>query len=282
MMGKLRAYPNAVKPFIRIFELRLPIADPITFSQRLKLLLGLRKMTPWATELRIPSGTMTRMFQGQGIPPTYETLVRIMRTENVSLSWLLGGDCAPFLVARTVDDDETAELVKAHMEDGFGGEFVVLGGGGLGAILMYDEAEIDHPNGTISYLAVDLIAGPIGSRAAMMLRQAAPAGGPSTRNVGTAAMRDLYAGRLGTYDLLGDDNGDALIFPYKVYREDISPLDLDRKGRIAEIQTEYAATTVQRFAEAWPRMQEAEQDVMTRLLEPFIRDVSQRGGDPID
>lgn len=255
-------------------------AHSITFSQRLKLLLGPRKMTPWATELRIPSGTMTRMFQGDGIPPTYETLVRIMRTENTSLSWLLGGDCAPFLVSHTIDDAGSAELLQAHVSDSDTWEVVVLGGGDLGAILLHEEGAIEHPNGTIHYTAIELIAGPIGPRTAAVLHQISPRG-LATRNVGRPTMRAIYAGKLGTYRLVGDHAG-GLVQPGKIYRQDVSPLNLTPGGRLAEIRAEYTATMTQRFTEAWPRLQDSEREIMTRLLEPFLDHVTHRDEKPED
>lgn len=82
---------------------------------RLALVLGDRKITPWAKKLGIGSATQQSLQAGGPIESAQLTIVQ--HTENVSLSWLLDGKGRPFLVSEFDDDDEALEYVQSLLAD---------------------------------------------------------------------------------------------------------------------------------------------------------------------
>ncbi len=142
---------------------------PSTFSARLKLVLGNRKPTPWSENLLIPSGTMSRMFKGDGVPPTYETLAKITRTENVSLSWLIEGVGSPYLIALVPDDAELTGEVETRLQEEPSWRIDVLTDGQLLIVVLSQPAQIVEKRGNIEYIAVDVFGGVVAPKVMDML-----------------------------------------------------------------------------------------------------------------
>lgn len=72
-------------------------SNPESIKERLAFLLGGRRPYPWGRPLGLADPTIRKMWR-EGHLPTFRFLVNIQRAENVSLSWLLSGQGAPFLI----------------------------------------------------------------------------------------------------------------------------------------------------------------------------------------
>jgi hypothetical protein len=216
------------------------------------------------------------MMKGEGSPPTHETLTRIMRIENVSVSWLLGADCPPFIVRRTVDDLDTANAVRAHLDDSDDWNVSVLSSGDMCAIVLHQPAEIGSDDQPTRYTAIEVIAGPFGALTAVAIRQRRSPDQIETHRIDAATMREIYAGRLGTFALLGDGNTPGVIVPGQPRNEcpDLMDLIASPTSRVAEPHHPY--NIADQLREAWPLMQEGEQETLGRMLAPLIEDVEKR------
>lgn len=184
---------------------------PTTFSARLKLVLGGRKPTPWCENLLIPSGTMSRMFKGDGVPPTYETLAKITRTENVSLSWLLDGIGAMYLIGLVADDANLAGEVRMRLEDEPLGSIAVLTDGDRAAVVFHQPAQLVERRGPIDYQAVEVLAGPIGMEFATAMTSLGGMRGIIVKTLPREEMLQGMRGGWGSYQLLGEDGRGGML-----------------------------------------------------------------------
>lgn len=150
------------------------------------------------------------MAAGEGRPPSYEFLVRMMRTENASLSWLLGARVAPFLRSTATSDADTAQILDAHLSDECWS--VALLTEGMAAVwVLHQPAAIEYTNGVTHYRATAIIAGPSGDATAALLARYGHATLPHVQQIQPAAMHALTSGYVGTYHLFGDERTRGLI-----------------------------------------------------------------------
>lgn len=91
--------------------------------ERIDLVLRGRKPYQWGESVRLNKGAIGRLLKGQFPDP--ETLVPMCRIENLSLTWLLDGLGAPYLVSYPVSDQEAANGVRECFDDGMAGVLVV-------------------------------------------------------------------------------------------------------------------------------------------------------------
>lgn len=179
---------------------------PATFSARLKLVLGNRKPTPWSENLLIPSGTMSRMFKGDGVPPTYETLAKITRTENVSLSWLIEGVGTQYLIGLIPDDDELAGEVEARLQEEPAWHVDALTDGQLLIVILSQPAQLVEKRGNIDYVAVDVLGGVVADRVMEVL--AAHGQRVAMKKWSRERVLAGLQHGLGTFELFGDPHDD--------------------------------------------------------------------------
>lgn len=230
----------------------------------------------------IPAGTRARMLKDDGIPPTHETLARIMRVENVSLSWLLGADAAPFLVNRTRDDHETAQRLDDLLADEDSWRVVVLVDGDAAALVLHQPAQIQRGNKVVEYIAMEVIAGPFGERTFDVLKQRRYGRVQAVARIAPHDMRAIYAGQAGSYRILGDAKHDGLIDPAAKGDIDLSQAidNITRHQlRVAESGTGGVPKPLMPLARWWPMLQDAERDAITTLLDPFIDKIANRARD---
>lgn len=250
------------------------------FAERLRHVIAGRKIDPWARKLRIPAGTRARMLKGQGVPPTHETLARLMRVENCSISWLLGASTPPYLVARTIDDLDTAEQLQQHLGDSSGWQTHLLMADGLQAWVLHQPATLDRDGEPIDYTAVRVIAGPSGPRTSgVIIREGGGlVGGAQT--ISGDFMRRVYGGEMGTFQLFGDGATPGLIG-----RQTMEPVHVDRIAPMASAQERVAeqpsstygrARIARELAEIWPILQDNERAAINTLLDPFLDQVAAR------
>ncbi len=82
---------------------------------RLDFILGDRKKHSWGNSIGLLRGTIDNLFktgEAKG-----ETLAKIGRCENTSITWLLEGKGTPYLVAKCNSDDEAADYLNGLLEE---------------------------------------------------------------------------------------------------------------------------------------------------------------------
>ena len=248
-----------------------PPAAETDFKTRLAYVLGGRKSTPWAQRLGIKGGTIVRMTN-EGIPPTYETLVKILRTENVSLSWLLDGKGAPFHVLRTDSDLDTLMALDEELNDP-GWKVAWLHGEAFHALVLFQPAVITNNHDTLEYVAISVISGPVGVAVkeklrAMEMRLATSAA------VDDSTLMSLHAGLLGTWHLLGDGVRQGGV------------VDLARSPQLPKLETRDFRRAAERdppeysgmppVHRVWNLMTAAEREALKIVLAPFLDGIARR------
>lgn len=247
-----------------------------TFAERIRFVAAGRRMKPWTDALAIPAGTRARMLKDEGIPPTYEMLVRLMRVEAVSLSWLLGATVAPYLVNRTLDDAETGERLEQLLRDEMSWRVTVLMDGNRAALLLHQPAAIDVKARTIDYTAIELIAGPVGERAMAQLRDDQGRVVEVVR-VPQQRMREIYSGLLGTFQFFGNEKHPGLLKRKGIYSDKVNSLEAHNL-RVAEgiPESDDVPRALAPIARWWPLLTDAERDAITTLLDPVIEKAARR------
>jgi hypothetical protein len=87
-----------------------------TISDRLRKVIGAnRSPWKWAEQVLLSAGAMGRLLK-DGMPDPVK-LVPAMRMENLSISWLLDGYGAPFVVAAPPTDHDAAQLLATILDD---------------------------------------------------------------------------------------------------------------------------------------------------------------------
>jgi len=232
-------------------------------------------MTPWATALKIPSGTMTRMFR-EGIPPTYETLSKMMRTENVSLSWLLGANCPAYLYTATTSDAATAEEVEIRVTDERGWRIHVLSDGDACAVVLTQPACFIDKAARIDYFAVEVICGPVGERTAAVLAIGAPDNVGQLVKLTRDQMQTIYREGVGSFQLIGGHGVPGLL-DLKGLADDWTPERLAafriEAGACADLDPapeDGVPAALSRLVHAWARFTDSERQAVGVLVEPLI------------
>ena len=87
-----------------------------SLKEILRLVVNDRKPTIWAKKLGIPVSSNSRLFK-DGILPSDKHLRKIMVSENVSISAMLGANRPPFFVQHTKHSKETYKLLAMQLAD---------------------------------------------------------------------------------------------------------------------------------------------------------------------
>lgn len=85
------------------------------YLARLERVLAGRKPYPWAAANGISRGTIGRMLKGELPDPA--RLVPVLRSEGLSLTWLLTGQGTPFVVHSPTSDAQGADLIRQYLEE---------------------------------------------------------------------------------------------------------------------------------------------------------------------
>lgn len=135
-----------------------------------------------------------------------------MRTENVSLSWLLGAAVAPFLRNRTTSDAETARALRMHLEDE-AWSVALFTDGFSTAWLLHQPGALVHDKGEIRYRMVTVIAGPSGEETESTLASLGHAVLQHVQRISTTQLEAIAHGLIGTWRLFGDEKTPGLWNP---------------------------------------------------------------------
>lgn len=178
-----------------------PFGD--SFQERLRWVLAGRDKHPWGRGLNLGKNLVSTMFDGT--VPKWPTLAAIQYAENARVDWLLTGRGTPFAVAMHADAASQVRYLEQLLADEPGAwhVHVVHDGVRAGAVL-WQPMEIESEDLTLSYRSLEVVLGPAG--VVDLLRAAVRGPGASLEclALSTDDVDALYAGRLGTWLLLGD------------------------------------------------------------------------------
>lgn len=252
------------------------MADPPTggFAQRLTWLLAGRKLTPWAKHLGMAGASIDAMRGDAARPPSHEFLTRIMRTENASLSWLLGADVPPFLHTITRGDSDTATALAAHLDDE-DWRVALLTDGSATAWVLHQPAAIVHPRGEIPYRAITVIAGPSASATERALSESGHAAIEHVQHIPSPSLDSVARGMAGTWALFGNSKTPGLLnnatAKAGITLHNARP---DEAWRISEEPPGYAdlPPPARAIAGAWDRLPEPDRQALSLVVERLVSD----------
>lgn len=170
-----------------------------TFLDRLHWLLGGRKPHPWGAGIGWGTGVIYKTMQG--VIPGHAYLIALARAENVNLNWILTGEGRPYLVATCRDDEEAADLIKAHLADAADWSVFVLRSGDRTGIAMTLPGSYGLKGKDYPYTAIEVITGPIGPKTLLALQKHRLNKTAAMVDMSSEEMESLERGELGTWDL---------------------------------------------------------------------------------
>lgn len=142
----------------------------------------------------------------QGVVPSADALAAIGRAENVSVSWLLSGKGAPFLVSLLPSDAELAEHLEA-LADEDGWTWTLLDSEAGRCLALTQPGQFEIKGRAVNYTIVELVCGPVGAASLAVLAGRAPADRRYRVHVSAGTLQRIRHGQVGTYELLQKDGG---------------------------------------------------------------------------
>lgn len=182
------------------------------FGARLQWLLSGRTITPWSKKLGLSAGTVKRMKDGH--KPGSDILTALMRTENVSLNWIMEGKGLPFMLDVHTDQHAFMNMIRQHDSDADYTVYVSVDiERHLVAVIFAQPASYEFKNHTIEYTQIEVLVGPW----SQALRNDVVHGMLFVHShLQFFTMTDLEwktftRGQFGTYALLGDENHRGIV-----------------------------------------------------------------------
>ena len=175
------------------------------FKQRLEWMLAGRKVTPWAKEMGLTSGTMGRLSKGE--VPGPEILTAIMRRENVSISWLVDGKGLPFIVDTHFTDDSLLTMLRMHAADApYSVCFTLNADRGMAVFIFSQPASYYIKKGKpLEYRQIEVVIGPYTQKIRnALIHQRITASTTKAFLLDDLEFSSLIRGQYGTYQLFGD------------------------------------------------------------------------------
>lgn len=250
----------------------------LTFADRLRRVIGERPIKPWAESLGIADATRSRMLNKKtgGVPPTYETLSRIMHVENASISWLIGGNDAPFLVYRASSDVRAADALQQLLEDEAGWRIHLLLSGRRAVWLLVQPAQLEHPKGTLDYWAIELIAHPLGPKVLEVVDVMRAGVIQGIHRVPIDIIEMIEEGEIGSWRLVGrPGRTTGMVDPER--DDQVNLLHPTGQLRVAESSTTPVA--LQPLADWWPALSDAEREALSTIVDPLVDRARRRAED---
>lgn len=175
------------------------------FLARIKQILGARKKHAWGGNLGLKATRTGAMFEGR--VPTADALERIHWADGVCLDWLLVGDGPMYLVHHHPDARVARRL--RELDASWRCDLLVeRSGAGDAALAVSRPGETRaYKDGVARYTAVRqyAVAGP------QALAQLAEREGVRALRVSAGCLARVRAGRVGTYDLVGETGEGGLL-----------------------------------------------------------------------
>jgi len=198
-------------------------------TDRIDLILRGRRPYTWAKTVALSRGTMNRLLQGN--LPDPEKLVPACRVENVSLTWLLDGAGAPYVVYIASSADDHATIAQQMLDDEPDLMPIVVTSGQKQHLAFVTTVRATNVDGTVyQYRAVAMIGGASAAAdlpAAMLQRYAR-----EFRRIQLPDddLRRFASGYMGAYEFLA------------LFDANSAPVDFDQvQPAIAESRAGYSA-----------------------------------------
>lgn len=146
-------------------------------------------------------GTINRMHQGQ--VPSTETIMALMRYENMRPDWFLKDEGTPYSIIRARSDSECAELLEELLGEEEWRVYLVTDGVNI-AYVLTQPGQYQVKDRWVDYTIMEVITGPCGNEAVQAIYRRAfhPERTPLVHQLvetDRATMHDLVAGKMGTY-----------------------------------------------------------------------------------
>ncbi|AYV20480.1 transcriptional regulator [Vibrio mediterranei] len=184
----------------------------MNFEERLTFVLKDRKKTPWGNSLGFTSTSISTMFNGH--TPGPEFLSSIRRAENVNLNWLLTGEGSPYIVEYFQTADALSDYVCAMIHDEPWVVYV-CSHVDTACLVLTQPGAYEFKGKFVDYNMIHVLVGPGDDVLANVLNDHNSDGGAVFVPLMTDNERkDLMAGKIGTYELLG--GLEPLLNPHKV------------------------------------------------------------------
>ncbi len=178
-----------------------------TISNRLKDVLGGRKATPWGKKMGLNATTISGIFSGK--QPGAEILRCIAKTENLSVTWLLEGKGAPYLVDACPSAEVFADRVAAHIEDQIWNEVHLLNAPNGLTVIFCGPAQYDYKGTSVQYQTVEIVTGPVSEALIEHLEQSPLPTWKYSLQEGSA--EQIASGQVGTFGLFGDGRSEGIL-----------------------------------------------------------------------
>jgi hypothetical protein len=131
-------------------------ADPASVAGRVADVLRGRAPFRWATWVGLSNGTMSRLKEG-GLPDP-EKLAPACRAENLSLTWLVDGLGAPYLVHVVTNEDDAAHAIEQLLgEEAW--SVLLVACRTRATIVLHQQASIELKRGRCDYTATAIVSG---------------------------------------------------------------------------------------------------------------------------
>jgi len=176
-------------------------------SERLLKLKASRSILEWEREAGIARGNLRRAIKGDSL--SEENIRKLVRTENVSVDWLLEGRGTPYYIVKLNSDAEIADALQVYFDDEAARWAVTIirckSADVPLAIALTMPIERKGPDDTdfIKESALELITGPIGPLSSHILCRSGW-NKVSGLALDDEIVADICNGKLGTYALLVD------------------------------------------------------------------------------
>ncbi len=175
------------------------------FRLRAVRILGGRRPHTWGNLLGLSSGAVQRLIR-HGFVPGWKGLWKLVRVENVSLTWLIDGIGPPYLVHSSVTDLHASRLVRKLLEEFDDWRITLLPGRVLSAIVLDADRLLDTgENKPLAYRHVVIIGGATGPLALTAAIEARERYRVNLAELEDSALLLISAGEVGPFALFGDD-----------------------------------------------------------------------------
>ena len=144
------------------------------------------------------------------------------------------------------------------------------------ALVLHQPAELGAGDASIRYQAIEILAGPVGPAAFDVLQALRYGRIDGVTRLEADEMADLYAGRIGTFALIGDEKFDGLIGPGIDRGVDVSAAIEDLGARHVADGGLEVPDPIQPLARWWPLLEPGEREALQTLLDPFLAHVASR------
>lgn len=181
----------------------------MNFNERIETVLLDRKLYPWASAMGVSNTAANRIKQG--VIPGSEILTSISKTENVNLTWLVGGKGAPYIVERYGSDSDLAKWLTLHIEDGAWEDVYIYTDGQYIVIELSTPASFSYKNKMVKYTAREVMAGPLGDEVLDLLWSSFSEQSLWICYLEPETLRDIHQGKIGPFQIHGDSKRPSLV-----------------------------------------------------------------------